>query len=122
MKTKHYVVEQKFGMPYQWREVGRWPFEEGPERPNKFFDDTLSLGGYETRLLVVEVEQIRGSGPDAWPQPSPPPTTGCVCPDTCDCESPDTEPARCSNNCPEHNITPLPVSGCTAPEHRNGAR
>ena len=32
----------------------------------------------------------------------------CICTKVCDCESPDTEPALCSNECPIHNIYPYP--------------
>lgn len=45
----------------------------------------------------------------------------CVCPDACDCQSPDTNPALCSNVCPVHNLYPDVVPACPAEIHRNGA-
>jgi hypothetical protein len=45
----------------------------------------------------------------------------CTCPQVCDCQSPDTNPGLCSNNCPEHNLHPLVTPDCSANHHRNGA-
>lgn len=42
----------------------------------------------------------------------------CACPDVCDCQSPDTEPALVSNECPEHNMDPRPASGCPVHDPR----
>ena len=44
----------------------------------------------------------------------------CTCPTECDCQSPDTEPALCSNECPIHNLYPkaaldCPIHGENAP-------
>jgi hypothetical protein len=48
-------------------------------------------------------------------------TDACICPDSCNCEFPDTEPACCSNECPVHNARPSVTPGCQAVTHRNGA-
>lgn len=45
----------------------------------------------------------------------------CICPASCDCESPDSELALCSNSCPVHNLFPSVVDGCTSKRHLNGA-
>lgn len=45
----------------------------------------------------------------------------CICPLRCDCQSPDTNPALVSDNCPVHNFRPDPYPDCPAEVHRNGA-
>ncbi len=63
---------------------------------------------------------IDGPGALAWLQENRPATVyalprtlaECTCPTECDCASPDTEPALCSNSCPIHNHNPSPDPEC----------
>ena len=41
----------------------------------------------------------------------------CICTRVCDCQSPDSEPALCSNECPEHNFIPQPHPECNMEKH-----
>lgn len=41
----------------------------------------------------------------------------CICTRVCDCQSPDTNPAGCSNECPEHNSIQMPSDECEASQH-----
>lgn len=36
----------------------------------------------------------------------------CLCPQVCDCQSPDTNPALVSSECPVHNWDPKPNPEC----------
>ncbi len=41
----------------------------------------------------------------------------CICTRVCDCQSPDTNPAGVSNECPEHNMMPYPNPSCEVNLH-----
>lgn len=83
----------------------------------RHLDDEISSGD------VAIVDMVKGFGIPFGDVPPPAPTgnTGakgtpggdqCLCVTECDCQSPDTLPALCSEECPIHNLHPNPHPDC----------
>ena len=70
------------------------------------------------RMLTAALSELD----KASKEPAPAEQQACICPEKCDCELPNAEPARCSNQCPEHNLFPLQHPDCPSLVHRNGAK
>lgn len=83
--------------------------DEGAEYLFSFYADSASDFANEGRRAI---NLLRISWRDGSAVVLAPGRTVCLCTAVCDCQSPYSEPALVSNECPEHNLYPAPHPDC----------
>lgn len=87
----------------------------------KNVDGWIDAGSCEGGLEADEMRTLQSTYAQIMKQIGPKQSArivaGCSCPDDCDCQSPDTEPALVSMECPVHNLTPQPSRTCPVHGH-----